>query len=564
MKLTKYILALAALSIACTTQAKPKIQPEADFHKIVREYTMAPDGSVTERYYKELTINTYNAMNSLYGETFIVYNPEYQKITFNTVRTRQADGTIVEAPANAFNEVLPAAAANAPDYNHLKEMVVTHTGLELGATIYLDYTVTSKPGYIKELDIALPLQELSPIREYTISVSVPENKTVTPQVFGIKGSVKQETGERNGYTWMFKNIPAATREAMQPTAAGYAPYFTATTYPTQEAAFAWLDRNTDIPASWNSLIDKITANKNAENDKIDAIAAFVAQSIDGNRLSLIETGGAIRTPDQTLGTSYGTTAEKALLLTGMLRHAGIEAYIAVGYPKNMTEKVTGLAPATLIGVMAKQDGKEVLLQVNGTRSAPEEFLHNYDLYVTGSGTEYKGPGETLYVQYKENTTIGTEKMHVTSTRSAGWTTGGNSNTPAPPVIETPVEWDSNGYLTYVLSQKTFGDPYVRIPAQLPSVRKSSLQIGAPVKEVQTYTIELGEGVELKSLPRNVNISNKAGQLTISISQEGSTVKVAKAISLPEAVISAANYADFRKIVMEWNNPNNSSLIFKKK
>ena len=92
-------------------------------------------------------------MNGTYGESFIVYNPQYQELKINSSYTKQKDGTIIKTPDNAFVEVLPRNAADAPAYNHLKEMVVVHTGLELGATIYLDYTVTSKPGYLPEVDI---------------------------------------------------------------------------------------------------------------------------------------------------------------------------------------------------------------------------------------------------------------------------------------------------------------------------------------------------------------------------------------------------------------------------
>ena len=50
-------------------------------------------------------------------------------------------------------------------YNHIKEMVITHTGLELGATIYLDYTLSSKPSFLSTPDIDEVLQELSPVKE---------------------------------------------------------------------------------------------------------------------------------------------------------------------------------------------------------------------------------------------------------------------------------------------------------------------------------------------------------------------------------------------------------------
>ena len=103
-------------------------------------------------------------MNGLYGESFIVYNPAYQELKIHESYTRQKDGKIVKTPENAFVEVLPAAAADAPAYNGLKEMVVVHTGLELGATICLDYSVITRPGYLPGLDVYVPIEELSPVK----------------------------------------------------------------------------------------------------------------------------------------------------------------------------------------------------------------------------------------------------------------------------------------------------------------------------------------------------------------------------------------------------------------
>ena len=99
-------------SAALTAAAAPK--SEALFDKLVKTYILNPDGSQKLRVQKQLTIYTHAAMNSLYGETFIVYDPAYQHLKVNESYTRQADGTIVETPANAVVEVLPCAAANTP------------------------------------------------------------------------------------------------------------------------------------------------------------------------------------------------------------------------------------------------------------------------------------------------------------------------------------------------------------------------------------------------------------------------------------------------------------------
>ncbi|MCD7930557.1 MAG: DUF3857 domain-containing protein [Tannerellaceae bacterium] len=127
--------------------------PEAEYRTLSRAYTLNANGSQKYRYSMELTLFTHTAMNRTYGESFIVYNLQYQEIKIHSSYTRQKDGTIIETPENAFVEVLHRQAANAPGHNHLKELVIVHTGLELGATIYLDYSVLTKPGYLTELDL---------------------------------------------------------------------------------------------------------------------------------------------------------------------------------------------------------------------------------------------------------------------------------------------------------------------------------------------------------------------------------------------------------------------------
>lgn len=124
-----YIVTLAMLILAFPVKAAS----EAEFGKLTKAYTLHADGSQEIRVQKELTLFTHAAMNRVYGESFIIYNPEFQTLKIHDSYTRQKDGTIVKTPENALLEVLPSAAADAPAYNGLKEMVVVHTGLELGA-----------------------------------------------------------------------------------------------------------------------------------------------------------------------------------------------------------------------------------------------------------------------------------------------------------------------------------------------------------------------------------------------------------------------------------------------
>ena len=54
---------------------------EGEFLVLREKYSFGPDGSVVYKQHKELKVNTFYSIHNLYGETFIVYNPEFQTRT---------------------------------------------------------------------------------------------------------------------------------------------------------------------------------------------------------------------------------------------------------------------------------------------------------------------------------------------------------------------------------------------------------------------------------------------------------------------------------------------------
>ena len=63
-------------------------QPESDaiYEKITKEYILHEDGSMDYHYYKKLKLNTHFSFNRLYGETFIIYNPN-KRIYYQSLNT---------------------------------------------------------------------------------------------------------------------------------------------------------------------------------------------------------------------------------------------------------------------------------------------------------------------------------------------------------------------------------------------------------------------------------------------------------------------------------------------
>lgn len=261
MKRISFLISLCVLLVCSNLFAFAG--PEAEFRKLEKHYTLRADGSQELRVRKELTLYTHAAMNGLYGETFITYDPAFQDLQIHKSYTLQKDGTVVNTPENAFVEVLPSGAADAPAYNRLKEMVVVHTGLELGATIYLDYSIISKPGYLPALDVCCPVRELSPIKEFVCTIETEKSPLLHYELLNDDTPAKQmdTRNNRQCIQWTLHNV--APRPFNYPTqhdrlsliqeaASGMQPVIVATTHASYVEALSTL-RAQFVPGDeWNS------------------------------------------------------------------------------------------------------------------------------------------------------------------------------------------------------------------------------------------------------------------------------------------------------------------------
>ena len=285
----KLILLLSLLAMTVTSFAAS----EAEYGKVSKAWTLHADGSQDYRSSMELTLFTHTAMNSTYGESFIVYNPDFQTLKIHSSYTRQKDGTIVKTPDNAFVEVLPRFAADAPAYNQLKEMVVVHTGLELGATIYLDYSIITKPGYYPALDINERLQETSPVKECKVSISVPENSPLAWQLLGSDAKASQAT--RNGakeVSWTLRNLPASSREAFLPQNQDGIPRLIASSYSSNKEALSTLNKRFNTSGNYESKTfgSYITEKATSDEEKVNAIRNHVVNNMGYCAIPLACTG----------------------------------------------------------------------------------------------------------------------------------------------------------------------------------------------------------------------------------------------------------------------------------
>lgn len=584
--MTNLINKIICLLIVLGTAISVSAAPEAEFKKLIKSWTLNTDGSQEFHYNMELTIYSYLAMRSLYGESFIQYNPEYQTLKINSSFTKQKDGSIVKTPDNAFVEVLPRSAADAPAYNHLKEMVVVHTGLELGATIYLDYTITTKAGYLPGLDIFEPIQQASPIKEYSLSVTVPVDKDLSyslanPQVMA---KVNVEEGMRT-ISWKLKNVKPASLAPMQRIESGDMQYLACSTFETNKEAMNYLFGQFDRPESMPliSLAETLTEGKNTDTEKLQAIHSFIVNDFAHSRLSLSETGYHIRPAEDVIRSAYGTDAELINLLYGLLSAAKIETKVCAAYPVKDPQECSILKAVRLF-IQAKADGQTYLLTSGSSKMSEIGWTADYcDIRDLKTGEEVDltpcSPNLSYDVTMKlsDKEVVSSIKANIpaafvaySDSKATAFSAGDKNASVSQKENVITVNYQTTGkvesvpgYYLLRLPDSPAGvahQPY----ASFNSTRDCNLFLPYAPNETYTYTIEVPANMELSTPTAEKNISNAAGNCLLSIKQTGNKVEVSRSLKINSNLIKRADYTVFHALMAAWATINDTPILFKQK
>lgn len=533
-----YIGVLALLlSMALTAQAAP----EARFGKLSKTYTLHADGSQVLHVQKELTLYTHAAMNSLYGETFIVYNPQYQQLEIHESYTRQKDGTIIRTPDNAFVEVLPSAAANAPAYNGLKEMVVVHTGLELGATICLDYSIKSQAGYLPELDICCPIKELSPIDEFTFRIEVPEGKTLHYEL--LNASARPAEANKDGMksiTWKLKNVEPrpysypslrSSLGLVQQTASGMMPVLVASTWTNYADALKAL--TCQFAAGDRTVVEnKLTELKqSAQKDSTDlrtAIAAYMDGLYRSNqcKVSLGEAGYRLRPASEVIRSAYGTQAELVNLDVTLQKAAGLKAEVAVCALRPSVADNCGLG--SIVSVVAKSDATPKGVALQGTEEAR---LQSYMTVTNLQAQPLELPFRNI-----QGTQQDVQEMKADNSQSLpdGWQVVSLK----PTSVALPL---------YTYAVNTTIRENILLPQTVTMTSKTQVKLPAGASWIPKADKEL---------------TNKCGKVSFTYCSDADGVTVTRSISITQQLLTPQTYRDFYALMAEWRDTNNHTLLLK--
>lgn len=325
-RLTLFCLAILAASLLFSLPAGLQPAHDARFLKLAIAYELNEDGSWDMTCEQLARLDTYFAVNRALGETFIVYNPEFQKLEVLKSETTMADGRKVPSPENAFNEVLPFAAHHFADFSHLREMVVTHTGLERGALVDLKYRVHTRAGFLPAFAGREVLARPFPVDEYSLEIRIPAAKQLFFAGGGFDGEIVTEIISDQAlkkYLFRFSGLAPLPREPLA--VAGSEPFLAFALAPDWATGLPLAEASQVLPAALAGKVDKLKAENPAIPELLAALQKIAAGEIRNCNLGIEATGWRFRPLERVVQSNYATRLEKALLLGAMLKRAGVDS-----------------------------------------------------------------------------------------------------------------------------------------------------------------------------------------------------------------------------------------------
>lgn len=576
---------------------------DATYEKIIKEYTLNKDGSYDYREVKQLKLITHYSFNRLFGETFIIYHPGMQELKINESYTTMADGKKVVTPENAFNELLPRFASNAPAYNDLREMAITHTGLEVGATIYLDYTLETRPGFMPFFMGKEEIRQNVPVEEMEIVVRVPEDVSLKYRVLNIRTApdIFQENGEMV-YRWSFRGIRPNTGEKY--VAHEKDPVLFFSIFDLQRAFFSFLNQDAfrhQLPTEVEKKAIELSKDKGDEISTILSARDWLLERMSSKEIPLKYTGYKVRPSAEVWESTYSSSLELAIILSDMLLKAGINAYPVAGIPASWFGRQIGnleMFEGFLVQVNPKKHGRIYLNP--GTKDDQNQ------LYSAAGKTYIQLDGAIESVRTFEEKDYTSELI-----MEASITIPDTANLVGDVLLEAKNAW--NPYFMLYKDPESAGRPLnvkadadkitieklteaeakafipfedpstvrrvedfllVRLPGfnggidtyelgSLPAERTETLTLPEMLSENYTYEISVSPEWQVVGEPVTVVKEKDFGRASLYIKAENNALEIIRHIHLDKKTFSPAEYTELMELIEVWDMKRGRELILKR-
>ena len=270
-----------------------------------------------------------------YGDLAIPYQPTAQNIGVNIARTITADGTILQPPAEAFNDVTPPGLLSQNLYSDAMWKVISMVGLAPGVCIEYKVTLEDKvPGGRTWITGGYNFQATEATLETSFALQMPKAWPLQWEIANDPNPqipvISHTENDTVIYIWRYGETPALTLEESMPHINDIVPRLRYSSIENWDNVYTWykdLAKGRYAPdTNIEAKVQQLTNDLTTEAAKIRAIYHFVTTNI---RYVGIELGQSAYQPSpatEVFQMQYGDCKDKTTLLISMLDLVSIKAY----------------------------------------------------------------------------------------------------------------------------------------------------------------------------------------------------------------------------------------------
>jgi transglutaminase-like putative cysteine protease len=315
-----------------------------------------------------------------FAELKIPFNPVWQEVDVVEATVSNRNGTVRSVTPQEINRMDAPWVAGAPRYPAARIQVISLPGVEIGSVIRTTVTRTQRDAAFFALEH--PFGGLEPVESMSLELSAPAALPLRLDTRHNRGELVHTCHTNQGMvTWRWEAGPLAAtppEDALPPWPA-FRPTVLASAGSWDAYGAAWqqtLARTTQATPELRARVAALTRACRTPAERLQAIRDEVAIAIREDGPSFLELPLATLSPAaRTLADGYGHDADRAILLTTLLREAGFSAtpLLVSGVPR--------LTPALLDPFLATpQLNLFDQLLVRTTLEGREIYLNDSDQY----------------------------------------------------------------------------------------------------------------------------------------------------------------------------------------
>ena len=577
------IAAVCLVLLSASARAGEQTKPFEGFTKYVRyhiSYDVNPDSTHVETHDWALKILSDEGVSAA-NHASVQFSDRLQDAEILSAYTLKKGGRRIDVPPSNFQEESNTGSADAsPMFSDLKTKTVAFPEVAVGDTVAMSYRLTQKealfPGHFSSMHA---FSKFASYDDVQIALNAPASLNIMVQSRGVDGG---EVGTKNGrrsWKWSYRNTKIAKPESGAVSTLDYGPLVIASTFTDYGALAAAYDARArpkaEVTDRIKALAGELTRHSKTPHDQAKALYEWVSANVKmaGNCVGI---GSVVpHEADLVLANRMGDCKDHSVLLAALLAAKGISSTPAlinagstytlpdvpsqgvfnhvITYIPSLDLYADSTSQFTPFGLLPPHDaGKPVIHTtdyVGIRRTPPTDYRQNRSTVKTLIRVHPDGSadGETsieLAGVFAETMrammTYLSPDMDETMVRrmlaAAGFTGTGTLSRPKAKDLAETFTYGSRYKIDDAMNLPGPGAMVIRSPFPSPGAITSLIDfVNEPEptvdfvclggSSIEEYEIDLPAGVEVPTLPTNVDMSGNSGSYRARYEKSGNAVKV---------------------------------------